>query len=44
MKNSVNEIISKAALAVAKVNANSTCPFLFYQPKVPKTVKKLRKF
>lgn len=44
MKKSVNKIIAKAALAVAKVNANSTCPYTFYQPKIPKTVKKLRKF
>lgn len=44
MKNSVNNIIAKAALAMAKSNANSTCPFTFYQPKMPKTVKKLRKF
>ncbi len=44
MKNSVNKFIAKAALAVAKANANTACPFISYQPKLPETVKKLRKF
>ncbi|MDR0918847.1 MAG: cyclic lactone autoinducer peptide [Oscillospiraceae bacterium] len=40
----VNRLIAKVALAVAKVNANSTCPYFTHQPKLPEAAKKLRKF
>ncbi|MDO4337217.1 MAG: cyclic lactone autoinducer peptide [Eubacteriales bacterium] len=32
------------AKKVAERDANTSCPFLGYQPKLPKSVKKLRKF
>ncbi|MDD3278588.1 MAG: cyclic lactone autoinducer peptide [Lachnospiraceae bacterium] len=39
---------SKAIIALAKKiaekDANTSCPFLGYQPRLPKEVKKLRKF
>lgn len=35
---------AKAAKAVVKKNANETCGFIIYQPKLPKDARKLRKF
>ena len=43
-KNSIDKIISAAALASTKVNVNSNCTWFFHQPKLPEAVKKLRKF
>jgi cyclic lactone autoinducer peptide len=40
----MNSIIAKIALVVTKANINSTCPYTLYQPKLPKSAKKLRKF
>lgn len=40
----IDKIIAVAALASAKSNVNSTCSWFFHQPKVPDSVKKLRKF
>ena len=37
------QIIVKAAVKVAEVQANSCCPCLFYQPKQPKAMNKLKK-
>lgn len=35
--------VIKSAEIVAKVEANSTCPFISYQPILPKAVLNLRK-
>lgn len=40
----VDKIIGTVALASAKSNVNATCSWFFHQPKVPSSVKKLRKF
>jgi cyclic lactone autoinducer peptide len=40
----INTLIAKIALVVTKANVNSTCPYNLYQPKLPETAKKLRKF
>ena len=40
----VDRIVSAAAFASAKSNVNSTCAYFFHQPKVPASLKKLRKF
>ena len=37
------QIIVKAAVKMAEVQANSCCPFIFYQPKQPKALNKLKK-
>ncbi len=42
------KLMTKAIIAVAKkaaiAEANSTCPLIAYQSKMPESVKKLRKF
>lgn len=43
-KEKIGKGIGKAATFVAKVEANSACPYLTYQPQKPDAVKKLRKF
>lgn len=47
-KQSVKEVCSKlaknVAVKVAEIYANEACPFITYQPKMSKEVKKLRKF
>ncbi len=40
----IKSIIEKAAIKIATMDANSTCPCISYQPIVPKSVNKLRKF
>lgn len=40
----VDKFISAAALASAKSNVNATCHWFFHQPKIPDSVKKLKKF
>lgn len=38
------KIIEAIAIKVAIADANAACPCVTYQPKMPKEVKKLRKF
>lgn len=40
----VGKYIKKMAKTVAKLEANSVCPYLTYQPVKPDSVKKMRKF
>lgn len=40
----LKRIIEKIAIRVALEDANSACPCISYQPKLPKSVNKLRKF
>lgn len=44
LKERIVGYIGKAAISVAKMEANSSCPYLSYQPKKPDAVKRLRKF
>lgn len=44
LKEKIVGYIGKAAISVAKIEANSSCPYLSYQPTKPDTVKRLRKF
>ncbi|MBQ2882233.1 MAG: cyclic lactone autoinducer peptide [Alphaproteobacteria bacterium] len=37
-------LVKKVAMYVAKADANAACPCITYQPKMPDSVKKLRKF
>ncbi|MCI8669013.1 MAG: cyclic lactone autoinducer peptide [Lachnospiraceae bacterium] len=43
-KKSFTTVIEKIAFKIAAEDANSACPCISYQPKLPKSVKKLRKF
>ena len=40
----LRKIVAKGALAVSKFSANSACIFMIHQPKLPDSVKALRKF
>lgn len=40
----VKDLAKKVAMYVAKADANAACPCITYQPKMPDSVKKLRKF
>lgn len=40
----MDKLICAAALESAKSNVNSTCSWFFHQPKVPKSVKKIKKY
>jgi cyclic lactone autoinducer peptide len=44
MENKVLAVVSKVAMKTAKKTANSACVFLGYQPKLPQSVNKLKKF
>ncbi|WFR59866.1 cyclic lactone autoinducer peptide [Anaerocolumna sp. AGMB13025] len=44
MENKVLTVVSKLAMGTAKKTANSACVFLGYQPKLPQSVNKLKKF
>ena len=45
MKNKgVKKVLKNAALNTATTSAHRSCTFFFYQPKLPKAVKRLRKF
>jgi cyclic lactone autoinducer peptide len=46
MKNKkiIKKLLEEIAIKVAIADANATCPCINYQPKIPKAVKKLRKF
>lgn len=35
--------VEKIAIKIAKMDANTACPCISYQPELPKAVKKLRK-
>lgn len=43
-KNIINKIAADLVYETAVKQANSSCTFFFYQPKLPEKVKKLRKF
>lgn len=43
-KSKNDNFIVKMAKKVAERDANTSCPFLGYQPKLPKEIKRLRKF
>lgn len=47
MKNAVKELmvkaVARAAYKEAERNANSVCPFIHGQPKMPESVKNLKK-
>ena len=40
----IDKMLAAVALASAKNNINSTCAWFLYQPKVPDSVKELRRF
>lgn len=42
--NLVAKALEATAKGAAEISANSRCAYIFHQPKMPKTVKKLRKF
>ncbi|MDE6314773.1 MAG: cyclic lactone autoinducer peptide [Lachnospiraceae bacterium] len=44
VKKVCKDVITKAAYGMAVVDANTSCPLAGYQPKEPKSMKKLRKF
>ena len=43
-RKNLSTVIEKIAFKIAAEDANSACPCISYQPKLPKSVKKLRKF
>lgn len=43
-KKVITKLVEKIAIKVAIADANATCPCINYQPKMPKMVKKLRRF
>ena len=43
-KKKLRNLINKIAIKIATMEANTACPCITYQPKVPESVKKLRKF
>lgn len=44
MEQKVLNVVSKVAMGTAKKTANSACMFFGYQPELPQSVSKLRKF
>lgn len=42
-KEILQQIITKAAYDMAKKNVNSTCTWVFYQPKAQEALEKLKK-
>lgn len=44
MEKKVLTVVSKLAMSSARKTANSACVFLGYQPKLPQSVNKLKKF
>lgn len=40
----MDQIFKKAAYKAAQTSANRICNLFFYQPKLPESVQKLRKF
>lgn len=43
-KSKLGGMVAKCAFKVTKMNVNSACCFFTYQPKLPQSAKKLRKF
>lgn len=43
-KRLMKSIVERMAVKIAVAEANTACPFITYQPKLPQTVKNLRKF
>lgn len=41
--NKMRKAIETAAMAMVKMEVNSTCPFTIYQPELPEAVQKLRR-
>ncbi|MCM1125161.1 MAG: cyclic lactone autoinducer peptide [Lachnospiraceae bacterium] len=42
-KRILHDVVERMAIRVAKMDANTACPCISYQPKLPEAVKKLRK-
>lgn len=42
-KKMIQRTIENVAIKIASVDANTACPCISYQPKLPKAVEKLRK-
>lgn len=42
-KKMVQNVVEKIAIKIASADANTACPCITYQPKMPKAVQKLRK-
>ncbi|MGP1433627.1 MAG: cyclic lactone autoinducer peptide [Peptoanaerobacter stomatis] len=40
----INKTVCMGALFFAFVSANTSCVFVFHQPKMPEKIKKLRRF
>lgn len=40
----IKNLVEKLAVKIAAAEANAACPFITYQPKLPQSVKSLRKF
>ena len=43
MRKELKKVIEKIAIKAASSNVNETCSWITYQPKVPESVKKLKK-
>lgn len=43
MRKELKKIVEKIAIRSVTTEANATCPWASYQPKVPEVAKKLRK-
>ena len=43
MRKELKKIVEKIAIKAASSNVNETCSWITYQPKVPESVKKLKK-
>ncbi|MDY3017024.1 MAG: cyclic lactone autoinducer peptide [Blautia sp.] len=37
-------LLTRTAVEVAKLDVNTTCPFISYQPRLPKSIYKLKKY
>ena len=40
----IKNLVEKLAVKIAVAEANTVCSYITYQPKLPQSVKKLRKF
>lgn len=43
-KKILRRVVESVAIRIAKSDANAACPCISYQPKLPESVQKLRKF
>lgn len=43
-KNKVGKLVAEAARKTAQRSADTVCGIVFYQPQLPESVKKLRRF